>query len=166
MTARHLAKRYSYLWTGELVAALLFAGLLIYYAAQERNWVNWLLRGYSVLIVDIILVQGSYYWWRKLQALKVGDTRLPPTIESWYKRFKVLNWALIASWGLVWLIKGAITGRWQDDDSGWGLLFLAGAVLEQINYHYVQLMYDNRNDLDYLMRHKRLKQGILARTLK
>ena len=50
-------------------------------------------------------------------------------------------------------------------DTWLGLLFLGGAVLEQINYYYVQLMYDSAYDWAYLRTHQRLRRGTIARAL-
>jgi hypothetical protein len=46
-----------------------------------------------------------------------------------------------------------------------GLLFTGGALLEQINYYYTQLMYDNPYDWNYLRTHRRLRQGIIGKAL-
>ncbi len=42
---------------------------------------------------------------------------------------------------------------------------MGGAVLEQINYYYYQLMYDNPYDWNYLRRERRLRRGSVAKVL-
>ncbi len=46
-----------------------------------------------------------------------------------------------------------------------GLLFLF-AFLEFINYYYYQLSHDSKNDLRYLLQHKRLRHSLLYRDMK
>jgi len=50
-------------------------------------------------------------------------------------------------------------------DTWFGLLFLGGAVLEQIDDYYVRLMYDAAYDWAYLRQHQRLRRGTIARAL-
>jgi hypothetical protein len=51
-------------------------------------------------------------------------------------------------------------------DVGLGLLFLLGGILEQINYYYYQLIYfDSIYNWRYLMQHKRLRIGSIAKML-
>jgi hypothetical protein len=38
------------------------------------------------------------------------------------------------------------------------------ALLEYLNYFHLQLSYDNRADVRHLLRQRRLKRGIIART--
>ena len=43
-----------------------------------------------------------------------------------------------------------------------GFIFLF-AILEYINYFHIQLSYDNRADLEHLLRTKKLKQASLSK---
>lgn len=47
----------------------------------------------------------------------------------------------------------------------WGALANVFAILEHINYYYIQLMIDNKYDMDYLIKNKRFKKASLAKDL-
>lgn len=166
MDTETLAKRYRYLWTGEAVSATLFIILLVTSAVREGTWINWIARSYSVGVVVWILMQAVVFWRWKLRLLHQQQRTLPAQVVRRLRWFKHLNWILIGAFPLVvfaeWLLSG---GRLSQADVGLGMLFLVGAILEQINYYYYQLMYDNRYDWRYLMLHKRLRIGSIAKVL-
>lgn len=166
MDTETLAKRYRYLWTGEAVSATLFIILLVASAVREGAWINWIARAYSVGVVVWILMQAVVFWRWKLRLLRQRQRTLPAQVVRRLRRFKHLNWILIGAFPLVvfaeWLLSG---GRVSQADVGLGTLFLVGAILEQINYYYHQLMYDSRYDWRYLMLHRRLRIGSIAKVL-
>ena len=47
----------------------------------------------------------------------------------------------------------------------WASLLALFAGLEHINYYHRQLMYDNAQDLQWLLRHRRLRRAHLAEDL-
>lgn len=164
--AAFLARRYRFLWTGELFSAVLFPVLLLWFAARDGAWSNWLGRGYAVAVVSAILLQGVAWWRWKLRLLREGRRTMPLPLLAGYRRLRALNWLLIALFPVVLLLTWMLTGRAPPAADTWlGLLFLGGAVLEQINYYYVQLMYDNPYDWAYLRRHRRLRRGSIAKAL-
>lgn len=161
-----LARRYRYLWTGELFAAVLFPVLLFWFAARDGAWRSWLGRGYAVAVVSVILLQGVVWWRWKLQLLRAGRRTMPLPVLAVYRRLRSLNWLLIALFPVVLLLRWVLIGRAPLATDTWlGLLFLGGAALEQINYYYVQLMYDNPYDWAELRRHRRLRRGSIAKAL-
>ncbi|HBB94130.1 MAG TPA: hypothetical protein DC054_01955 [Blastocatellia bacterium] len=161
-----LARRYRYLWTGEAVSATIFIILLITGAVREGHWVNWIDRAYSVGIVAWILVQAVVFWRWKLRLLAQEHRALPPEVVLRFRWFKHLNWVLIVAFPLVVLVGWLLAGRrLSQADVGLGTLILLGAILEQINYYYYQLMYDSRYDWRYLMLYKRLRIGSIAKML-
>lgn len=166
MDKEKLAKRYRYLWTGELAAIILFIYLLVYYAARDGRWSNWILRIYSVSVVVIILAQ-SIPWWRwKLRLLKEGRREMPAHLVSRYARLRTLNWILISGFGMAVMAKWFFTdAAILGPDLWYGLLFLGGAVLEQVNYYYYQLMYDSAYDLNHLRSELSLRRGTIAKVL-
>ena len=87
-------------------------------------------------------------------------------VLRWYQRFKWLNWLLIALFpAVLWLNWQLLDGPRSMADLWIGLLILAGAVLEQINYYYYQLMYDNPYDWAYLRTYRRLRPGNIGQAL-
>ena len=167
MDTAALAKRYRYLWTGEAVSATLFTVLLVTSAVWDGSWVNWIARAYSVGIVVWILIQAVVFWRWKLSLLAQEERTLPALVVLRFRWFKHLNWILIGAFPLVVLVAWLLTGgRLRQADVGLGLLFLLGAIVEQINYYHYQLMYfDSRYDWRYLMQHKRLRIGGIAKML-
>jgi hypothetical protein len=164
--AAFLARRYRYLWTGELVSAVMFPALLLWFAARDGAWADWLGRGYAVALVGCILLQGVAWWRWKLRLLREGRRTMPHPVLAVYRRLRSLNWLLIALFPAVLLLSWVLAGRPPPAADTWlGLLFLGGAVLEQVNYYYVQLMYDNPYDWAELRRHRRLRRGSIAKAL-
>lgn len=163
---KQLAKRYHYLMTGEAFNVLLFLAFYLWWVRRDNwLWEGWILRGYGVLAIVIILVQGTYLWWYKLQSLHRGQAIIEPWMARLLVKFRVFNWGLLFLYlpfiGGFWLLTGTV-GK---VDLFYGTLLVGFALLEQINYYYRQLMYDNRADIVYLITHKRLKQGFVAREL-
>lgn len=164
--ASFLARRYTTLWTGELFSAILFPLLLLWFASRDGAWANWAGRGYAVTLVSFILLQGVAWWRWKLRLLRAEQRSMPPRVLAGYRRLRQLNWWLIALYPAVLLMVWAITRHPPPTADVWlGLLFLGGSVLEQINYYYVQLMYDNPYDWAELRRQRRLRTGSIAKAL-
>lgn len=166
MDKQKLSRRYRSLWLGETVSILLFIYLFAFFAARDAGWHNWILRGYSLAVVIIILLQGVS-WWRWKQHQLAKDTRdMPAHIVTRFHRLRTVNWLLIAAFPLAMLGKRVITGALTTSADLWlGLLILAFAALEQINYYYVQLMYDSRYDWNYLRTHRSLRRGTIGKVL-
>ncbi|HEU4326928.1 MAG TPA: hypothetical protein VFS21_27560 [Roseiflexaceae bacterium] len=161
-----LAKRYRSLWMGETVASLLFVGLFLRVALTSGSWSDWIVRTYSLGVVILILAQGVVWWRWKLRQLRAQQRTMPAEVLDWFERCKRLNWLLIGAFPVVVAFKWWLTGTlWPSDDTLFGLLFLGGAVLEQINYYYYQLMYDSRYDLMELRTHRRLRRGSIGKAL-
>ena len=162
-----LARRYRYLWAGEALSAIIFVVLLVASAAREGTWVNWIARAYGVGIVVWILVQAVVFWRWKSRLLAQGQRTLPAEVVLRFRFFKYLNWILIAAFPFVVLVEWLVAGRRISPlDIGLGMLFLLGAIVEQINYYHYQLMYfDSRYDWRYIKLHKRFRLGSIARML-
>lgn len=47
----------------------------------------------------------------------------------------------------------------------WGFFANVFAILEYVNYYHVQLMVDNKYDIEYLIKNKRLKKASLAKDM-
>lgn len=161
-----LAKRYRSLWTGEAASILLFVILFLYYAQTDGQWSNWIVRTYSLVVVILILIQGSVWWIWKLRILQASQHTMPMAILRRFAWLKKANWFLICLFPLVFILKWLVTNSlWSTNDVWWGTLFMVGALLEQINYYYYQLMYDNRYDWAYLRQQRRLRPGSIGKAL-
>lgn len=167
MNAEALAKRYRYLWRGEAVSATAFILLLVISAVRDGSYVNWIVRAYAVGVVVWILMQAVLFWRWKLRLLAREQRTLPAAVSLRFRRFKWLNWTLLGAFPLIVLVEWLATGGHVNHFDVWlGLLFVVGAVLEQINYYHYQLMYfDSRYDWRYLVQNKRLRIGSIAKML-
>ena len=166
MTKDQLRWRYTYLWTGETAAIGLFVVLWIWFFNQDSDWQGWVARTYSLGIVIVILLQAVFWWRSKSRLLESEDRTMPRPFLDRYRRWRTINWWLIGAYPLVVIGAAQITGQPLNSADTWfGLVFLFGAILEQINYYYVQLMYDSPYDWAYLRKHRRRRQGTVAKAL-
>lgn len=166
MDTQALRKRYRYLWTGEALAASLFAALLLWSAYQDGVWQQWVARTYSTVVVILILIQGIVWWRSKLHLLDTNQRHLPTHVLDSFALWRRINWLLIGGFPFLVVIATRLMNQpLVSTDTLLGLLFLGGAVLEQINYYYVQLMYDSAYDWSYLRTHRRLRRGTIAKAL-
>lgn len=167
MGPKALAKRYQYLWSGEAFSLVMFNGFLVRGILQDPVWTNWIVRTYGLLIVNGILLQGIYWWLLKARLLRNGRKSVPSQTARRYGTLRWVNWAAIALLPIVLYGKQRLTGQLgSSKDTMYGLLIWGGAILEQVNYYYYQLMYDNRYDWYYLRTRKRLRPGNIPLTLR
>lgn len=167
MNRKQLAKRYRYLWVGETVNVVLFPAVFFAFALGSGPWTRWLLRGYALTIIVLILIQAVFWWRWKLRVLRAGKRKIPRRVLGVYRRLRSLNWILItAGFMMALAAKWLLVGRLPlDSDLGIGLLLIGFAALEQVNYYYYQLMYDNRWDLQQLRDRGRLRRGSIGKML-
>lgn len=109
----------------------------------------------------LLLVEGSAYWWLKLRQTARGD-RLPAGMAV-FSVLRRVDIALFALTGALVVWTWAEGAHWTETAVAVPLgLF---AVLEYVNYFHVQLMHDNRADLERLRRTRRLHRSHLARDM-
>lgn len=164
---KKLLKRFSYLYTGELMSVVMF--IVVFFLL---NKVYPQLRLYSIasfwisfFLLEFLLVQGSMYWYVKWRRLKKENTTVTPM--QTVKNFKNLNKTNIGLIIITMFIFAFDFFKWYQS-LPLGSLGIAGfiyifSVLEYINYFHFQLSYDNLSDIKYLLRSKRLKQSCLSR---
>jgi hypothetical protein len=161
---QNLQKRLRYLWSWELFDSLFFPVLVIVTAKLLQEPLGFL-SIYSTGLVSWLLLQGAYYWWLKLQAVKNGDEINPGRLK-WFRTFKWVNGFLIGVFPLFLIGKslfGMVFISRLDGIASMGLYLLG--FLEQVNYYHYQLMYDYAPDWRSLIQHKRLKRASLSRAL-
>lgn len=102
----------------------------------------------------VLLLQGSYLWFKISRQLKINTA---DSLTRTFKKIKLIDITLIIGTIIfIWLYP--FKGNW---DKYGAIAFLSLAILEYINYFEFQLMYDNKNDLNYLRRFGRLKKAKL-----
>lgn len=119
----------------------------------------------SFLLLEILLLQGSVYWYSKLKRLRIEHTSVTPTrVVQQFKSLRKLNLGLIIAPIMMFIIDFI---KWYPALPLAGLIFVGCiyifAILEYINYFHVQLSYDNSSDLKYLLKTKKLKQACISR---
>lgn len=167
---KRVEKRPAYLYSGELVSIIVFVfvsyllnrtypGLHLF--SLYSFWV-------SFLLLEFFLLQGTVYWYTKLKRLKTENTSVTPLqIVRLLWQLKKLNIVLIVVTIIAFVFDFI---RWYPSLPIGGLI-IAGiiyvfAVLEYINYFYVQLSYDNISDLKYLLKTRKLKQATIGKDFK
>lgn len=167
---KRLENRLKYLYSGELFALILFIPLSYLLNSTYPDLYLYSLYSFwtSFLFLEFLLLQGVFYWYTKLKKLRTENSSITPikTIRL-LKIFKTANFALI----IISIIMFALDiVNWNFDLPTGGLL-IAGfiyffAILEFINYYYVQISYDNSSDIRYLLKTKKLKKSCISKDLK
>lgn len=156
-----LKQRLRTLWTLELANAVIVFPLfyVVLSASYRLGWFSPL----ALLAVCAILTIGAIFWFLKLRALSGTNALAHPRTRRFFHATKIVFRAALS----VLVVVFAVYVISQPDISHAELLISSGllilAWLEYINYYVVQLMIDNRADLDYLRTHRRLKRAIMAR---
>jgi len=159
-----LIGRLRYLWTFELFDSFALPALAVFVSKTLGQPLG-LFAVYSAGLVTWLLWQGAAYWYLQIRAIR-AQTRLPPRYLRWFRALKTSNWVLIGLLPVFLVLRGVTGSPFSSAvDLGAGLALYLLAVLEQVNYYYYQLMYDNPADWQYLRRAKRLRQSKLSRAL-
>ena len=162
VTNNPLHNRLRYLRNAEAFAALALPAVLIWHWLQSGLPVDWALRLPPTLLVGVMLLQGAGYWHLKLESVRTRRA-LPSYFRPLYRALRLAD--LLATMAVV-IACGVMSQRGAATaDLAWAGGLLVFAVLEYINYFGVQLMHDNRADLQYLLRHRRLRRAALATDL-
>jgi len=164
-----VAERFAYLYRGELFTVITilplswFGNRLFPQLQLFELSAFWM----SLFLFELLLIQGASYWYSKWSRLKKEGTSITPvSVVQRLKSCRVINLSLIAlttcMFGIDWI-------RFQSEIPVSGLqialLLYVCAILEYINYFHIQLMYDNRSDVQYLIRNKRLKRSALSKDI-
>ena len=108
----------------------------------------------AMTLSGILLLQGSYFWFKISRQVRIN------AVDNWtntFKKLKLIDIALIIGIVIfIWIYP--FKGNW---DRYGTIAFLSLAILEYVNYFEFQLMYDNKNDLNYLRQFRRLKKAKL-----
>ncbi len=159
-----LIRRLRYLWTFELLDSFLLPAVVILGSLRYGQPLG-LFSIYGSALVTWILWQGAAYWWLKLQAVR-KDGRIAERHLRPFATFKRVNWALIGLLPLLPLGQAMLGSPFRSTVDVVAGLGMAGlALLEQVNYYHIQLMYDYPPDWRYLIERKRLKRSSLSRAL-
>ncbi len=112
----------------------------------------------TMTLNGILLLEGSYLWFCILRQLR---TKEQFDFIRTFKALKTLNFGLFILTAVI-LALNPFLGTLDKIGT---TLFFGLAILEHVNYFEIQLMYDNKNDINYIRQHRRLKIAKLKRLL-
>ena len=148
-----LQKRVRWLSRLELFNALwlLFIFWYLSFRLNESIGLNSII---AMMLNGIMLLEGSFIW---LSINRKLNNYPHINFIKYFNKIRIVDIVLIAvSFFSILLLpfKSSL-------DKFGAYLFFTLAVLEYINYFELQLMYDNKNDLKYLIQYKKLKTSKL-----
>jgi hypothetical protein len=122
---------------------------------------SWML-DYSIALVVFILFQGTYYW--KIKLNKVSRNEIDSdNVFTLLRTFITINSLLIILFPVFIIILINSHNFSLQINKAWALFAYLFGLAEHINYYHIQLMYDNRNDWEYLRKYKRFKTSAIRR---
>jgi hypothetical protein len=164
---KELEKRLSYLYSGESLAVVGFiiVSFLFNKANPQLQLFSLFSFWASFFLLEFLLVQGIMYWYSKWRRLRSENTSVTPiAIVQRLKKVQIWNIVLMIVVPFIFVFDLV---KWYPSLPLKGLSLSAFiylfAILEYINYFHIQLSYDNRSDMKYLVKSKKLKQASLSK---
>jgi len=161
-----LTNKFFKLFTGELAATIMFAGVwLMFLSIHEwtKPYLTSIAPFFAFLLLEFLLVQGSYYWYLKWRQAKSRDLSVLPEYHlKVFRGLKIMNLLLLGV-GFVLVIYELIN---YSDEFYWFLFLYLFALAEYINYYHVRLSYQTTEELKGFIRHKKFSRSKLAQELK
>lgn len=122
---------------------------------------------YGLAFCIFILLQGFYYWRLKYRSLSDKPINQEQGL-SFFRKMKSINIILILFMPIIVILQFYLY-NW-DVDKNKVIIFLSlvaniFAILEYINYYKTQLMIDNKYDLHYVLKNRKLKIASLKKDL-
>ena len=165
-----LEKRLTYLYSGELVSIILF--IPVSYLLNRANPSLQLYSLYSFwvsfILLEFLLIQGTIYWYAKLIRLRnENNSTTPIGVVRLLHHMKVVNVFILIA-GIFAFILDIVKYNSSLPVTGLviSMFIYIFAILEFINYFYVQLSYDNGKDMKNLIRRRKLKISSLRKDFK
>ncbi|WNF24676.1 hypothetical protein [Mesobacillus jeotgali] len=162
---KRVKKKLVSLYTGELFAVFIFALMWVLYILLFEWSVPYLTSYsslYAFILLEFILLQGSYYWYLKLKQIQNHELVLLPDRQlRTFANLKRVNEGL--------LLIGVFVSIYQiiskPIEFYWFVFLFLFAVIEHINYYYVRLSYQTVEDIKELKRQKGFRRSRLAKEL-
>ena len=161
-----LTNKFFKLFTGELAATVMFAGVwLMFLSIHEwtKPYLTSIAPLFAFLLLEFLLVQGSYYWYLKWRQAKSKNLSVLPEYHlKVFRGLKIMNLLLLGV-GFVLVIYELIN---YSNEFYWFLFLYLFALAEYINYYHVRLSYQTTEELKGFIRHKKFSRSKLAQELK
>ncbi|MGG5372678.1 hypothetical protein [Enterococcus sp. AZ196] len=132
MKKRTIKQELFYLFSMELFSAVIFWVVYGMWVRAEP-WVGKAAIYYPLIVLTVILVQGSLYWLNCLMRLKKQNALDTQQIARIYQLFKIMDYGLLAAYIPVLLFTKSF--------SVVGMLIWLFAIIELINYFHYRLSY-------------------------
>ena len=165
-----IEKRLGYLYSGELFSIIAFipVSFLLNKANPELHLYSLYSFWASFILVEFLLLQGTYYWYSKLKRLRNENNAITPLkVVRQLHALKFVNVILIIA-AFVVIIFDVIKWYPSLPKGGLTLTFFIYifAILEFINYFYIQLSYDKFADIKNVFKSRKLKISSLNKDFK
>lgn len=162
---KKVEKKLFNLCTGEFTATVMFIVVWLMYMQSFERFERYLTSYtsiYAFILLEFILLQGTYYWFLKWRQVKQKDfTNLPNEKLRFFAMFNKINLVLITI-GLGIFIYVFIE---QNYNLYWyGFLFIF-AIIEYLNYYKVRLSYMSVGEIKEFIQQKGFRRSKLAREL-
>ncbi len=163
---KRLINRLQWTFQVEGMNVAMFFGILIFLNFNYEVY-DILFLSYGLFVMCFILFQGTYYWWIKYSILTERQV-FKHTVLSRFRSFRKQNHLVLLLIPVILIVQWFISEKSLSTDNliGWAVFANLFGVCEYINYYHKQLMYDNRNDLKYLLKNKKLKEASLHKDLR
>jgi hypothetical protein len=159
MNRQNIINRLLYLRNWEFMNIFLVP-ICLYITLASLEVQNWQPYAFSVFIICVILIQGTFYWHLKLRAISKNEITLPPYFSQTFSTFKRANVVLLSIYPVL-IISSQTNSFINFQVSIWSNVIFLFAILEHINYYHYQLSHDSLNDINYLIRNKKIRRSPL-----
>lgn len=130
---KDIKSRLVYLFTGEFFAVVVFTSLYFNYFSSSQSYSLI----YALFILNLILLQGGFYWFICWERLKNKRTILPNLYKP-FIIFKKINFALICIMPLMLILDIVVLEQIPITFLLTAFIYIF-AIIEYVNYFYVQL---------------------------
>lgn len=133
----HLEKEMKYLISGEMSSAIMF--IVLYTACALLGLYKFNLATFLLFVaLDVILLQGSAYWYILLRRLRKQPAPEPVQVGKIYQQFKRFDVIMLAAVLVVTILNFGNTDLPQ---FGLQIFLWAFTVIEYINYFLIRLSF-------------------------
>ena len=139
MKKRSLKQELIYLASGESISVVLFC---IVYALYTKPGTRFATSSavlyFPLLILNLILVQGSLYWLNCLERIQKKKSLETQLLAPLYKGLKVLDFMMLLAYIPIWIWSLRVS---SSSNIIIGVLLWLFAIIEFVNYFYYRLSY-------------------------
>ena len=166
MSKNTLIHRLNKTYNMEMSHAFITFPAIAIYLLFTRSPLDILFLLYGLFLCIFILFQGQHYWKLKLYKL-TGKPFNQIKNLTFFRKSKTINLIMVGLIPLIFIIQ-LFFDNWTIKNENlmfWGIVANVFGVLEHVNYYKRQLMIDNKQDLNYVIRNRKLKIASLAKDL-